>query len=122
MNTYGSQVPTLTRPISVICSINEHEYCNLKRYDCTCSCHFQDRIIGGQGAVDFAFALWEIDKDLYALKDDARDEVFLKLITSAQETIDFNGLTPTEVHEHLKDILHQRDWSYSRTQEALGFI
>lgn len=123
MNTFGSQAPTRTRNISVICSIEEHGYCNLKRYDsCSCSCHFRDRIIGGQGAVDFAFALWEIDKDLHALEDDVRNEAILKLITSAQEIIDFNGLTATEVHERLKEILHQRDWSYSRTQEALGFI
>lgn len=123
MNTFGSQVPTKTRPISVICSIEEHDYCNIKRHDsCSCACHFQNRVVGGQGAVDFAFALWELDKDLHEVEEDARNEVFLKLITSAQETIDFNGLTVTEVHDRLKEILHQRDWSYSRTQEALGFI
>jgi hypothetical protein len=123
MNIFGTKAPIQQRLVSVICAIKEHDYClREKNVACTCSCHYApDWIVEGDRLVDFAFKLWEISGSLPAMDDDVREKIFRDLITAAEGTVNFEGLTADEIATRLRFTLSQtKSWSARDTRERLG--
>lgn len=123
MNIFGTPAPIEQRLVSVICAIKEHDYClRDKNVACTCSCHYApDWIVEGDRLVDFAFKLWEISNALPKMDAKARDKIFLDLITAAEGTVNFEGLTAAEIATRLRFTLNQKNsWSARDTRQRLG--
>lgn len=122
MNILETPAPTVQRLVSVICAIKEHDYCiREKNVTCTCSCHYApDRIFEGTRLVDFAFKLWEIANELPEMDAGPRAMIFLDLITSAEGTVDFEGLKAIEIANLLRVPLSRDYWSQRETKNYLG--
>lgn len=122
MNIFGTPAPIEQRLVSVICAIKEHDYClRDKNVTCTCSCHYApDWIYEGDRLVDFAFKLWEISNALPKMTAKSRDKIFLDLITAAEGTVNFEGLTATEIANLLRVPLSRDYWSQRETKNYLG--
>jgi hypothetical protein len=122
MNIFGTPAPVEQRLVSVICAIKEHDYClREKNVACTCSCHYAaDWIVEGDSLVDFAFKLWEIAGALPKMKRISRDKIILDLIISAEGTVNFEGLKPTEIANLLSVPLSRDYWSARETKNFLG--